>query len=60
MSPRAVLTHHLLDDDDSLFTALTDDPDAAPAPRQVDDGVAAVVSNVPHPGGTTPFDTDAT
>ena len=60
MSPRAVLTHHLSDDDDSLFTALTDDPDAAPAPRQVDDGVAAVVSNVPHPGGTTPFHANAT
>lgn len=53
MTPRAALTRHLLDGDDSLFAAvssLADDPrTAAPSP---------VVA--PKPGGPAPFDTDAT
>lgn len=55
MTPRAALTKHLLDGDDSLFTAvsrLAEDPGTAPAPGS---GPAAR----PH-GGPTPFDRDAT
>jgi sec-independent protein translocase protein TatB len=55
MTPRAALTKHLLDGDDSLFTAvgaLAEDPRAVvPAP---------VAAPKPVPGGPAPFDTDAT
>lgn len=52
MTPRAALTKHLLDGDDSLFTAvrsLAEDPFAAPAPAVT-----------PKLGGPAPFDADAT
>jgi sec-independent protein translocase protein TatB len=56
MSPRAALTKHLLDGDDSFFTGKFDNPEmntekpqSAPAP------VAQ-----PEPPASTPFDTDAT
>jgi sec-independent protein translocase protein TatB len=55
MSPRAALTKHLLDGDDSIFTGKfdklesTEKPVSAPAP------VAQ-----PEPPASTPFDTDAT
>jgi sec-independent protein translocase protein TatB len=55
MTPRAALTKHLLDGDDSFFTGQFDKPEAstekpvsAPAPQPV------------APPATTPFDTDAT
>lgn len=50
MTPRAALTKHLLDGDDSLFSAvssLAEDPRTAPAVT-------------PRPGGPAPFDADAT
>ncbi|ORV47301.1 preprotein translocase subunit TatB [Mycolicibacter engbaekii] len=53
MTPRTALTRHLLDGDDSLFTAvgaLAAEPrPAPPAPAMV-----------PDPGAPAPFDTDAT
>ncbi|BBX23493.1 sec-independent protein translocase protein TatB [Mycolicibacter terrae] len=56
MTPRAALTKHLLDGDDSLFTAvgsLAQDPRSAPA---------AALKPVPKlmPGAPAPFDADAT
>jgi sec-independent protein translocase protein TatB len=54
MTPRAALTKHLLDGDDSLFTGNFDRPadkplsSPAPTPQAAD------------PPATTPFDTDAT
>lgn len=55
MTPRAALTKHLLDGDDSLFTAvsrLAEDPGTAPPPG---------AGPAPRPpGGPTPFDRDAT
>lgn len=53
MTPRAALTRHLLDGDDSLFTAagaLAAQPLAAPS----------VPAEVYQPGAAAPFDTDAT
>jgi sec-independent protein translocase protein TatB len=55
MTPRAALTKHLLDGDDSLFTGKFDDP-VTPPLRPVTPPVAAT----PEPPVTTPFDTDAT
>jgi sec-independent protein translocase protein TatB len=58
MTPRAALTKHLLDGDDSFFTGKFDKPEpggekpvSAPAPQPV---------TPPEPPATTPFDTDAT
>ncbi|MCV7223457.1 Sec-independent protein translocase protein TatB [Mycolicibacterium elephantis] len=62
MSPRAALTKHLLDGDDSIFTGRFDRPSvdkpvSSPAPTpQVPPSSAAP----PQPPATTPFDTDAT
>lgn len=55
MTPRAALTKHLLDGDDSLFTAVGS---LAEDPRSV----APVPTPAPKPvlGGPAPFDTDAT
>ena len=53
MTPRAALTRHLLDGDDSLFTAmgsLAEDPRRVPPPPAM----------APKLGGPAPFDTDAT
>jgi sec-independent protein translocase protein TatB len=55
MTPRAALTKHLLDGDDSLFTGKFDDP-VTPPVRPVTPPLAAT----PEPPATTPFDTDAT
>ncbi|MCW2623689.1 Sec-independent protein translocase protein TatB [Mycobacterium sp.] len=55
MTPRAALTKHLLDGDDSLFTGKFDDP-VTPPVRPVTPPAAAT----PEPPVTTPFDTDAT
>jgi sec-independent protein translocase protein TatB len=61
MTPRAALTKHLLDGDDSIFTGKFDRPDkldrpdekplSSPAPQPV---------APPEPSATTPFDPDAT
>ncbi len=58
MTPRAALTKHLLDGDDSIFTGKFDGaetntkkPLSAPAPGPV---------TPPDPPASTPFDTDAT
>jgi sec-independent protein translocase protein TatB len=58
MTPRAALTKHLLDGDDSIFTGKFDTPGAnlekpvsSPAPQPIAQ---------PAPPATTPFDTDAT
>lgn len=53
MTPRAALTRHLLDGDDSLFTAVGSLA-AEPRPKPLTPAV------VPEPGGPAPFDTDAT
>ncbi|HEU0190801.1 MAG TPA: Sec-independent protein translocase protein TatB [Mycobacterium sp.] len=60
MTPRAALTKHLFDGDDSLFTALEDpgrlarltDPPAPPRPPST--------GPPPDPAAPTPFDGDAT
>ena len=60
MTPRAALTKHLLDGDDSLFTGKFDKPTAPSGP----DGQPAppTVSQPPKPTEptATPFDSDAT
>ncbi|WP_396903649.1 Sec-independent protein translocase protein TatB [Mycolicibacterium phlei] len=59
MTPRAALTKHLLDGDDSIFTGRFDTPSAQdPAP-----GTKPVSSPAPtpqNPPAQTPFDPDAT
>jgi sec-independent protein translocase protein TatB len=55
MTPRAALTKHLLDGDDSIFTGKFDDPLTPPAPQATPPLAAS-----PGPPATTPFDTDAT
>jgi sec-independent protein translocase protein TatB len=56
MSPRAALTKHLLDGDDSIFTGRFDKPEVGTEkPQSAQQPVAA-----PQPPATTPFDTDAT
>src|SRR6185312_7597266 len=60
MTPRAALTKHLLDGDDSLFTGNFDQPggpvNGAPAPSPQ----PAQPAQPPGPPERTPFDTDAT
>ncbi len=66
MTPRAALTKHLLDGDDSIFTGKFDTADRAQLPSekaQSAGGPAAVASGAPdtnQPAASTPFDTDAT
>ena len=52
MTPRAALTKHLLDGDDSIFTGKFDKPAEPPA--------SAPPTPPPAQPATTPFDTDAT
>src|SRR5258707_15364139 len=61
MTPRAALTKHLLDGDDSIFTGNFDKPEtskekpqSSPAPQP------AVPTEPAAPPATTPFDSDAT
>ena len=56
MTPRAALTKHLLDGDDSIFTGNFDKP-VNGAPAQPAQPVPPVQQHVP---GHTPFDADAT
>jgi sec-independent protein translocase protein TatB len=55
MTPRAALTKHLLDGDDSIFTGKFDDPVTPPSPL-----ATPPVAATPEPPATTPFDPDAT
>ncbi|PRC47738.1 twin-arginine translocase subunit TatB, partial [Mycobacterium sp. ITM-2017-0098] len=70
MTPRAALTKHLLDGDDSIFTGKVDaqstgqstekpQSNGGPAAVSQDQGPAASAAK-PEPSGSTPFDTDAT
>ena len=71
MTPRAALTKHLLDGDDSIFTGKFDStnttdtpqrpsekPQSASGPAEV--GPGTPVAKQPEPSASTPFDTDAT
>ena len=71
MTPRAALTRHLLDGDDSYFTGNFDRPvNGAPAtpsapaepsqPMAGSNGGPTTFAAEPHAPGYTPFDTDAT
>ena len=74
MSPRAAITKHLLDGDDSIFTGKFDSPRAGQNGQsgsekpdekpQSGPGPAPVKQSPPvqqpAPSGSTPFDTDAT
>ncbi|ANI41365.1 Sec-independent protein translocase protein TatB [Mycolicibacterium vaccae] len=68
MTPRAALTKHLLDGDDSIFTGKFDQngatPGKPPEKPQSGPGPAAAMEETHRtetpPSGATPFDTDAT
>ena len=57
MTPRAALTKHLLDGDDSLFTGKFDQPDDKPAAETATPPPSTPTSKQP---GVTPYDSDAT
>ncbi|MCE9515322.1 MAG: Sec-independent protein translocase protein TatB [Mycobacterium sp.] len=57
MTPRAALTKHLLDGDDSFLTGNFDGPAVKPTNAG---GPTAASAATPAPGVTAPFDTDAT
>lgn len=59
MTPRAALTKHLLDGDDSIFTGNFDRP-AVSAPDSVVAQTVTPPSSEPSVAGPAPFDTDAT
>jgi sec-independent protein translocase protein TatB len=63
MTPRAALTKHLFDGDDSLFTGKFDQPSfaepAAPAPSPSSTSPSSTASE-PTTAGPAPFDADAT
>jgi sec-independent protein translocase protein TatB len=52
MTPRAALTKHLLDGDDSIFTGKVDKPVSSPAPEPA--------KAEPAQPAKTPYDSDAT
>ncbi len=64
MTPRAALTKHLLDGDDSFLTGNFDRPangaPAAPAPNGYASEAAPAQQPQQHAPGPTPFDSDAT
>jgi len=67
MTPRAALTKHLLDGDDSFFTGSFDRPVNGVAPKPAEPSDPPVAANGTPPlaagpriPGHTPFDTDAT
>src|SRR6201997_5411298 len=69
MTPRAALTKHLLDGDDSIFTGNFDrpvngvpaEPSAEPSqPAPGSNGEPSTFAAEQHAPGHTPFDTDAT
>jgi sec-independent protein translocase protein TatB len=57
MTPRAALTKHLLDGDDSIFTGKFDSTQQSPPPPAAS---APPPMTAPGQPATTPFDTDAT
>jgi sec-independent protein translocase protein TatB len=59
MTPRAALTKHLLDGDESLFR-IFDRPTETPAPQPVTSSEPAAVKPVAEKPAGTPFDVDAT
>lgn len=62
MTPRAALTKHLLDGDDSIFTGKLDQPDDKPAVRPAADSTTPPPPSTPtsKQPGATPYDSDAT
>jgi sec-independent protein translocase protein TatB len=70
MTPRAALTKHLLDGDDSIFTGKFDSqnngqsppekPQSAGGPSAVPQDQGAAAPAAPEPSSSTPYDTDAT
>ncbi|VEG57214.1 twin arginine-targeting protein translocase TatB [Mycolicibacterium aurum] len=65
MTPRAALTKHLLDGDDSIFTGKTppqEKPQSSggPTPVPQDQQTPASAATPPEPSASTPYDTDAT
>jgi sec-independent protein translocase protein TatB len=62
MSPRAALTKHLLDGDDSIFTGNFDEPANGAPPKPVEPTRPAqpVQPSEQHAPGHAPFDSDAT
>ena len=59
MTPRAALTKHLLDGDDSIFTGRFDKLDKPEANTEKPVSAPQPVAQ-PEPPASTPFDTDAT
>ena len=55
MTPRAALTKHLLDGDDSIFTGKFDKPEA-----NTEKPLSAPAPQAAEPPAATPYDTDAT
>jgi sec-independent protein translocase protein TatB len=60
MTPRAALTKHLLDGDDSIFTGNFDKPVNGTSPVPPVQPAEPIQPVQPQPSGHTPFDTDAT
>jgi sec-independent protein translocase protein TatB len=64
MTPRAALTKHLLDGDDSFLTGSFDKPNNGAPPQTPQSEPAAAngqaMTAEQQPGGHTPFDADAT
>jgi sec-independent protein translocase protein TatB len=65
MTPRAALTKHLLDGDDSFLTGKFDTPSQKPSETPGSDVPPTAMTprppaTPPAPAGPTPFDTDAT
>ena len=60
MTPRAALTKHLLDGDDSIFTGKFDEPQSAPAQPPPAEPTPPTPTASPARPAVTPFDSDAT
>jgi sec-independent protein translocase protein TatB len=62
MTPRAALTKHLLDGDDSIFTGKFDQPGDKPAVQPAAEPTPPSSTSTPtaKQPGATPFDSDAT
>ena len=60
MTPRAALTKHLLDGDDSIFTGKFDEPAGQTPPAQTPPASADTSARSTGEPATTPFDSDAT
>jgi sec-independent protein translocase protein TatB len=60
MSPRAALTKHLLDGDDSIFTGKFEKPVDVPPDTPSTKPQSATPASPENAGAATPYDTDAT